>query len=91
MRAFAFNSWIGVALAVAALAALSVVLLPSGRALQGLGLALALVALAVSVVLQVRSGRPSTWQVIQDVDHEPPPVRAHAYSGTIDLKARRDR
>jgi hypothetical protein len=74
MRPPAFNSWIGVGMAVAAIAALSAVLLPSGLPLKGLGLLLALVALAVSVVLQVRNGRRSTWQVIQDVDHEPAPA-----------------
>ena len=51
----------------------------------------ALDALAVSIVLQVRSGRPSTWQVIQDVDDEPSPAAARALSGTIDLGKRRAR
>jgi hypothetical protein len=91
MRPFAFDSWIGLALAVVAVAALSALLLPSGLAVKGLGLMLALAALAVSVVLQVRSGRRSTWQVIQDVDHEPAPVAARALSGTIDLSRRRAR
>ena len=88
MRPIAFNSWIGVGLAVAAIATLSAVLLPSGP-LKALGLLLALVAVAVSVVLQVRNGRRSTWQVIQDVDHEAAPARA--FSGTIELKPRRTR
>lgn len=87
MRPFAFNTWAGLATAVAALALLSMVLLPAGVAVQGLGLTLALATLAVSVFLQVRRGRRSTWQVIQDVDHEPP--RASALSGTIDLHPRR--
>jgi hypothetical protein len=90
MRPPAFNSWIGVGMAVAAIAALSAVLLPSGLPLKALGLLLGLVALAVSVVLQVRNGRRSTWQVIQDVDHEPAPA-ARAFSGTIELKGRRAR
>ena len=89
MRPFAFNTWVGVGTAVAFLALLSVLLLPAGVALKGLGLALALFALAVSVFLQVRNGRRSTWDVIQDVDHEPAPVRA--LSGTIDLRPRRSR
>ena len=90
MRPFAFDSWIGVGLAVASVVALSVLLLP-GLALKGLGLLLALAALAVSVFLQVRNGGRSTWQVIQDVDHEPVPLSARALSGTIDLKARHAR
>ena len=41
MRPFAFDTWVGVGTAVAALALLSVVLLPAGLALKGLGLLLA--------------------------------------------------
>jgi hypothetical protein len=91
MRPFAFNTWVGVGTAVAALALLSVVLLPASLALKGLGLLLALFALAVSVFLQVRAGRRSTWDVIQDVDHESAPAPARALSGTIELRPRRVR
>lgn len=92
MRPFVSKPWFGVGLAVALVVTLSVLLPPSGLALKGLGLVLALAALAVSVVLQVRSGRRSTWQVIQEVDHEPAPVPVpvpvRSFSGTIDLKGR---
>ncbi len=89
MRLFVFNTWLGVGAAVAALALLSA-LLPAGVAVKGLGLALALFALAVSVLLQVRSGRRSTRQVLEDVDHEAP-LAARSFSGTIDLGSRSPR
>jgi hypothetical protein len=89
MRPLAFNTWVGVGAAVAGLALLTVVLLPGSSALKGLGLMLALFALGVSVFLQVRNGRRSTWNVIQDVDHEAPPARP--LSGTIELAPRRSR
>ena len=89
MRPFAFNTWVGVGAAVAGLALLAVVLLPGSPALKALGLLLALFTLGVSVFLQVRNGRRSTWNVIQDVDHEPLP--AQALSGTIELRPRRSR
>ena len=62
-----------------------------GLAGAGAALLLALFALAVSVFLQVRAGRRSTRDVIQDVDHESPPAPARALSGTIELRPRRVR